>query len=324
MDNPLKWGILSTAFISETMLSAMFASPTASPVAIASRSSDRAEATAEKWGLSCAFGTYDELLACPRVEAVYIPLPNKMHHIWTMRALRAGKHVLCEKPYSSKPHEVVEAFTAARSHGLVLSEGFMFRYDPVTCAVVRAVAEGSIGRLRIINASYSWPTPLANDLRLDASMGGGALLDTGVYCISSGRLFAGEPVRVSANQVMGPTGVDIMTAGYLAFESDVILNFDCALHLPQRGRLELVGDQGSLIVDDPWLCRNSRITLHDRSGAREIEVELVNAFQLELEEFAAAVRGEDNCLLGECDALGQAATVAALGVSAREGKVVKL
>ena len=324
MSRPLSWGILSTAFITEAMLGAMAASPLAHPVAVASRDYRRAAAIAEMWSLPYAFGSYDELLASPDVDAVYIPLPNELHHAWAIRALREGKHVLCEKPYSSRPNEVVEAFTAARSRGLILSEGFMFRYDPVTLAVVQAVTDGSIGRLRIINASYSWPSPLENDLRLDASLGGGALLDTGVYCISSGRLLAGEPLRVSANMTMGPTGVDIVTVGHLAFENEVVLNFDCALHLPQRGRLELVGDAGSLIVDDPWLCKDTRILLLGRSGTQGIEVVSMNAFELELEEFAAAVLGKDNNLLGERDALGQATTVSALQESAHAGKVITL
>lgn len=324
MSTPLRWGVLSTAFITETMLGAMTASPLAQPVAVASRDLRRAEATAEKWNLPLAFGSYDELLTSPDVDAVYIPLPNNLHHLWTMRALSEGKHVLCEKPYSSDPAEVVEAFAAARSLGLTLSEGFMFRYDPVTLAVVQAVADGSIGRLRIINASYSWPSPLENDLRLDASLGGGSLLDTGVYCISSGRLFAGEPTRASANMTMGPTGVDIVTCGYLAFENDIVANFDSALHLPQRGELELVGDAGSITVADPWLCKDSRIVLRNRSGAHDINVEYRNAFELELEEFAAAVGGEVNTLLDERDALGQATTVSALQESARHGKVIAL
>ena len=322
---PLRWGILSTALINTKLLAGAALSSDTEIAAVASRDPGRARAFADRWGIRRAYGSYSDLLADPDVEAVYIPLPNGLHHEWTMRALAAGKHVLCEKPYSRHPEEVGVAFAEAGRRGLVLSEAFMFRYHPQTLAAARLVAAGAIGDLRMVVSSFTWPTDAPGDIRLDPTLDGGSLLDVGVYPLSQARLLAGEPTSVTAQQVLGPTGVDEMFVSTLVFAGGVAAHIDSGFHLPDRSCLEIVGTAGTLVVSDPWHCREPRLTLLGQGGRPDsMPVERANSYQLELEQFARAVRGEPNDLLGREDALGQARAVEALYRSAATGRRVDL
>ena len=231
---------------------------------------------------------------------------------------------LCEKPYSRSPAEVEEAFSEARERELVLSEAFMFRYHPQVLRLAELVlVKRVIGDLRLIASSFSWPTETPDDIRLDASLGGGALLDVGVYCISAGRMLAGEPRTVTAQQVTGVTGVDEAFVATMEFDSAVVAHFDCGIHLPDRSHLEVVGSLGSITVSDPWHCDQPALTVTLQGGASwVIAIPEADSYQLELEEFGKAVRGEANMLLGREDALGQARAVDALFRSASTGRRV--
>ncbi len=320
MSPPLRWGVLSTALINEKVLPAAARSADVEVVAVASRDLPRAEAFASRWKIGRPYGNYDELLADEAVEAVYIPLPNGLHHTWTLRALRAGKHVLCEKPYSRWPGEVQEAFDEADQRGLVLSEAFMYRYHPQISELARAVRAGVIGEVRLVAASFTWPTDAPGDIRLDASLDGGSLLDVGVYCISAARLLAGEARSVAAHHVPGPTGVDVLLAATMELESGALAHFDCGFNLPDRSHLEVVGTQGSIRVSDPWHCYEPALALSlQGSPASTLPVTQANSYQLQFEEFGRAVRQETHHLLGRDDALGQARTVDALSRAAASG-----
>ena len=279
----------------------------------AAATADRSREFASQWGIPRAYGSYDELLADDEVEAVYIPLPNSMHHDWTMRSLDAGKHVLCEKPYTRHAAEVSVAFDQAAQSGLVLSEAFMFRYHPHIQALVQLVKSGQLGRLRLISGAFSGHTDNPNDVRLDADLEGGSLMDVGVYPLSASRLLAGEPIAVSAQQLTGPTGVDVSFAATLRFNDDVLAHFDCAFHVADRSYLEVVGTEGRVEVSDPWHGLQPALTVTMR-GAEPVRTtfEPANPYQLELEEFGKAVRGEPNQLLGRADAEGQAIAIEAL------------
>lgn len=307
----LRWGVLSTALINRKLLRGARQVPEVEIVAVASRERERADRFAAEWAIPQAYGSYDELLASPEVDAVYVPLPNGLHHEWTLRALRAGKHVLCEKPYSSHPAEVVEAFDEADRRGLVLSEAFMFRYNPQIQALRTLVESGAIGDLRLVNASFSWPTDAPGDVRLDPALDGGSLLDVGVYPVSAARLLAGEPVAVTASAARGPTGVDTAFASTMAFAGAVLAHFDCGFHLPDRSRLEVVGTTATIEVSDPWHCYRPGITTTWQDGrSQKHEFQPTDSYALELRHFAAAV--ETDCsteLLGRDDALGQARAV---------------
>lgn len=323
MTYPLRWGVLSTASINAKVLTGAALSGDVDVVAVASRDAAKAEAYVARWGIPKAYEGYEGLLADDSVDAVYISLPSGLHHEWTMRALEAGKHVLCEKPYSRWPGEVDAAFSDAQRRGLILSEAFMFRYHPQMVRLAEMVlVERVIGEVRLIVSSFSWPTETADDIRLDASLGGGSLLDVGVYCVSAGRMLAGEPRSVTAQQVTGPTGVDESLVATMEFDSSALAHFDCSIHLPDRSHLEVVGNLGTIIVSDPWHCDEPRLTVSLQGGAsRDIPVPQANSYQLELEEFGRAVRGERNRLLGREDALGQARAVDALFLAAQQASV---
>jgi D-xylose 1-dehydrogenase (NADP+, D-xylono-1,5-lactone-forming) len=325
MSRPVRWGVLSTALITEKVLAGARQSEEVDVVAVGSRDAATARAFADRHGIPRAHGSYDDLLADPDVEAVYVPLPNSLHHPWTLAALRAGKHVLCEKPYSRRPAEVSEAFALARETGLVLTEAFMWRYNPQTRAVAAMVADGTIGTLRLVVASFSWPCPLDGDIRTRPDLDGGSLMDVGCYCVSAARLLAGEPVSVAAHAVTGPHGVDAHLTATMEFAGGVLAHVDSAFHVPDRSHLEVVGTEGALRVADPWHCVSPGITLARPDGSvTHVPVEPVSSYRLELEQVNAAIRGEENALLGEDDAIGQARTIEALYRSAAEGSVVRL
>ncbi len=321
----LRWGVLSTALINRKLLRGAGRSATAEVVAVASRDGDRAQAYAAEHAIPRAHAGYDALLADPDVEAVYVPLPNGLHHPWTLRALAAGKHVLCEKPYTRRPAEVEAAFAAASAARLVLSEAYMYRYNPQTVRAAELVREGALGELRLVIASFTWPCDAPGDVRLDPELDGGSLMDVGCYCVSAARLFAGEPVAVAAQQELTPSGVDDRMTGTLAFAGGALAHFDSGFHLPDRSALELVGAEATLHVRDPWHCVAPGLDLVPQDGpAQRIDVEVADSYALELDAFAAAVRGEPGPLLGRDDALGQSRAIAALYTAAETGTTVAL
>jgi D-xylose 1-dehydrogenase (NADP+, D-xylono-1,5-lactone-forming) len=315
----LRWGFMSTARINRLVLEGARETDRAEVIAVASRDAGRAQAYARDHAIERAYGSYDALLEDSDVEAVYIPLPNSMHFEWTLRALEAGKHVLCEKPFSRRSEEVERAFDLADSAGLVLSEGFMWRHNPQTAKISELVAEGAVGRLRVIRVAMSFQLAAvhgANDVRLQPELDGGALMDVGCYCVSAIRLLAGEPERAKGEQVVGKTGVDVVFAGTLACADDVVGHFDCGFVLPRRGELEVIGEAGTLFVPDPFHVASPGIELRRQSGVEHIALDRANSYQLELENIADAVRGDATLLLGRDDAVGQARTIEALYRSA--------
>jgi xylose dehydrogenase (NAD/NADP) len=242
-----------------------------------------------------------------------------------MRSLEAGKHVLCEKPYTRHAPEVAAAFDEAERRKLVLSEAFMFRYHPHIQALLQLVRSGQLGRLRLISGVFSGHTDNPNDVRLDPELDGGSLMDVGVYPLSASRLLAGEPVAVTAQQVTGVTGVDVSFAATLRFDDEVLAHFDCAFHVADRSYLEVVGTEGRVEVSDPWHGTQPALTVTMRGAEpHRTEIEPANPYQLELEEFGKAVRGEPNQLLGRADAEGQAKAVEALYRAAESGAIVSL
>jgi D-xylose 1-dehydrogenase (NADP+, D-xylono-1,5-lactone-forming) len=311
----VSWGLLSTARINLPILAAARASDRAEVVAVASRDSGRAKAYAREHGLERAHGSYDALLEDPDVEAVYIPLPNGLHIPWTLRALEAGKHVLCEKPFSRRVEPVERAFDLAESLGLVLSEGFMYRHHPQTAKLAELVSQEAMGQLRVVRAAFSFPLAAvhgANDARFDPELDGGAMMDVGSYCVNAIRLLVGEPERVNAEQVLGPSGVDVVFAGTLSHAGGVVAHFDCGFVLPRRSELEVVGEEGSLFVATPFQVSSPGIEFRRADGVEHVAVEPGDSYLLELDNVSAAIRGEATLLLGRDDAVGQARTIEAL------------
>ncbi len=321
----LRLGLLSTARINRAILGGAAESALVEVVAVASRDAARAREYARKHRIPSAHGSYDDLLADPGVDAVYVPLPNRLHHEWTRRALAAGKHVLCEKPYSRRPSEVEEAFDVAEREGLVLMEAFMYRHHPQMRRVVEIVSGGAVGRLRAIRAVFTFRLDDQANVRLQPELDGGALMDVGCYCVSGARLLAGEPVRVQAEQVTWESGVDVAFHGTLRFADDVVVEFHASFVTPRAQELEAIGEEGSLVVEAPWRADwGGDLLLRRNDEVERLEIEPVDPYLLELENFAAAVEGRAEPLLGREDALGQARAIDALYRSAAEGRTVEL
>ena len=309
----LRLGLLSTARINDEILAAANETDKVEIVGVGSRDAAKADAYAAAHGIPRAHGSYEELLTDPELDAVYISLPNALHHEWTMKALAAGKHVLCEKPYSRHPTEVEEAFDVAEEAGLVLMEAFMYRHHPQTRLVERLVREEALGRLLSIRATFTFPLRDHTNVRARPDLDGGALMDVGCYCISGARLLAGEPLSVKAFQVTGPTGVDMALYGTLHHRDDVVTQFDASFIAPQRQVLEVVGEDAVLTVQAPWRVDwPGALELFRDGKAEALDVPAANSYVLELENLAEAVAGAAPPLLGREDALGQARTINAL------------
>ena len=315
----MRLGLMSTANINEALLGA--APDGVEIAAVASRDASRAQAYAHEHGIARAHGSYEELLDDGELDAVYISLPNGMHHEWTLKAIDAGKHVLVEKPYSRRAAEAEEAWDAAGRAGVIVMEAFMWRHHPQAAAALSLVEQGKIGRLREIRTTFSFPLFDHENVRMAADLDGGALMDVGCYCISGSRLLAGEPERVFGEQVVGPTDVDVDFYGVMRFPNDVVAVFDASFTLPKRQRLEAVGEEGTLVIEAPWRSDwGGRVLVNDEPVA----VPAANPYELELTNLAAAIAGDAEQLLGRDDAVAQARVIEALYRSAESGEAVRL
>jgi D-xylose 1-dehydrogenase (NADP+, D-xylono-1,5-lactone-forming) len=305
----IRWGLLSPARIGEVVVAGAAARARSGRfVAVASRDAARAEAFAVRHGLPAAFGSYEALLECDDVDAVYVALPNALHMPWATRALEAGKHVLCEKPLSPRPHEVAHAFAAAERAGRTLAEAFMYRYHPSTRLAQQLVEDGAIGELRYVKGTLSY-TQHGDDPRLHSELDGGSLLDLGCYCVSAARLFAGEPDRVHAERITAGHDVDVQMAGTLRC-GDVLAQFDCGFNLPRRDALELVGSEGTLRLPDPWVCRQATIDV--RGEAVPVPGGEIDGYGHEIETISRALLTGEPLPFGREDAVAQSRALAAL------------
>jgi predicted dehydrogenase len=316
MAEAVKWGIVSTADINRKVIPGAHASEKVDLVAVASRDQARADAYAKEWDIPRAYGSYEALLADPDIEAVYISLPNTMHVEWSIKSLEAGKHVLCEKPFTRHADEVTRAFDAADRAGRLLSEAFMYRHNPQTKKLKELVSIGAIGELRLIRSAFSYGLYDEDNIRLRTDVEGGSLMDVGCYNVSGSRLLGGEPERVWGEAWYGPSGTDWVFAGTMRFPGDVIATFDCGTAMVERDELEAIGTEGALFLDDPWHCNKPVIEVRRDDGVERIEIEREDSYRLELENLSDAIRGDGELLLGRDDALGQARTLQALHASA--------
>ena len=323
--SPVRWGIVSTADINRKVIPGAKASPKVDLVAVASRTQEGADQYASWWEIPRAYGSYEALLADPEIEAVYISLPNTLHCEWSIRAVQAGKHVLCEKPLSRHPDQVAAAFEAAEHAGRLLSEAFMWRHNPQTAKLEELVGEGAIGELRLVRSTFSYSLYDEENIRLRPDVEGGALMDVGCYNVSGSRFLAGEPERVWAEAWYGPTGTDWVFTATMRFPDDVIATFDCGTALQNRDELEAIGSEGSLFLDDPWHCVVPGIELRrDGKATERIEIEPQDSYRLELENVSDAIRGEAELLLARNDATAQTRVLEALHRSATTNRPVDL
>lgn len=290
---PLRWGILGCARITRRgLVPGIQGSSSGRLLALASRSRETARAWAAEFGVPRAYGSYDELVADPEIDAVYVPLPNELHREWVLAAADAGKHVLCEKPLALDTREAAAMVEHCRRRGVVLMEAFMWRHQPRTAALRQLVAEGAIGELRLIRASFSFPIE-PGDWRLDPLRGGGSLWDIGCYGLNTARLFAGsEPLAAQAFARLGPTGVDLGLTATLRFPDDILAILDCSFEQPFRCAYELVGTTGSIEVPLAYLPPSkpvARLIAADGSIKNELSFDLRDQYTAMVDAFAQAV-----------------------------------
>lgn len=328
--NNLRWGVLGCANIAlRAVIPAIQQSRTNRVVAIASRDLDRAKEAASRLEIERAYGSYEELLADPDIDAVYIPLPNHLHAEWTIRAASAGKHVLCEKPIALTADEASRMVEACREAGVHLAEAFMYRHHPRYAAIRQAIAEGAIGEIRSIRGAFTFnrPDDLEN-VRFRLDYGGGSVYDVGCYPISAARMILGEePEAVTCHAFFSEQhdGVDMMMSGLVEFSGGKALTFDCGMWASDRNRLEIVGSKGRIEVPSPFVNQPGHYYVTDASGrTSEHYSGQYNHYQLQAEQFARVVRGEEKPLYSADDAVANMRVLEACLRSARERVRVKL
>lgn len=255
MPDRLRFGILSTGNIARQFADGVAGSQSCTIQAVASRSQDKADDFAKSRDIPSAYGSYDELLADVNVDVVYNALPNHMHHDWTIKALEAGKHVLCEKPFSVTAAEAQAMFDAAAKHDRVLVEAFMYRSHPQTQKIREMIEAGEIGTLKLIRASFCFNVQnTEGNIRFEPDMAGGSLMDIGCYCIDLGQCLTGEsPESWHVEKHRHAAGVDDYAAGSLRFPSGVLLSFTSGMTVQCDNAIHICGDGGYITV--PWMWK---------------------------------------------------------------------
>ncbi len=294
---PLRIGILGAARITPmALLRPARRLSEAVVVAVAARDEARAAAFAKKHGIPRVHSSYEALLADPEIDAIYNPLPNSLHAEWTIRALRAGKHVLCEKPLASNADEAQSMADAARVTGLVMMEAFHWRHHPLAGLLRDIVVSGELGTVRHIEATMCIPLPLRNDIRYRWDLGGGATMDTGCYTISIVRHLAGaEPAVVRAEHRGFGEQIDRWMTADMEFTDGRTGKITCALLSSTLLKVEAVvrGDRGTLHVTNPVAPHLfHRVTVQTEAGRRRVRVPGDATYVCQLRDFVAAVRGE--------------------------------
>jgi xylose dehydrogenase (NAD/NADP) len=321
MTAKLRWGILGTGNIAGQFTVGILASQRGTAAAAGSRKVETAQLFAKTHQIPAAYGTYEELIADPSVDAVYNSLPNSLHFEWTIKALEAGKHVLCEKPLAMDALEAARMFDAAKKAGRVLMEAFMYRSHPQTLAVMDAVKSGAIGQLRLIRTSFVYRTrKIQGNVRFAPELGGGGLMDIGCYCISFARLFAGaEPTSVSAVANFHGAGVDELATGSLVFPNGILSTFSCGMCAHADNTAYLCGTEGFIVIPVPWkpmsgstfvITRgiepkmdNPKSTAPPPREVRTIEFS-GHLYGIEADEFAGAVLDGNTPRIGRDESIG--------------------
>ncbi len=317
----IRWGILGTARINRRIIPAMRLASRNTLVAIASRDRARAEACAREWSIPRASVGYDALLNDREIDAVYIPLPNSEHVTWTLAAIAAGKHVLCEKPLALTPADIDRIAAAALKAGVIVEEGFMYRHEPLTARVQALVAGGAIGSLRAVVSGFTFALENSANIRRDPALGGGALWDVGCYPITYTQLLLQrEPKMVFGTANWHASGVDEEFMGMLRFDEGVTANIYAGFRAPYRTWLEILGSDGALTVPNPFRPGPREVLELERGGAIErIEVSGSDEiFVREVEDFAASVLDGAPPVVSLAESRRTAATLCALYAAARE------
>lgn len=308
MRHKIRWGILSTANIGRRVIPAIQASYNGEVIAIGSRSLERAQRFAKEQNIPTAYGSYEELIADDRVDAIYIPLPNRLHAEWSIKCAHAGKPTLCEKPFAIDAQEAQTIVDAFRQADILLAEAFMYRYHPQHAKVKEIIAGGGIGALHIINSSFTFPISDVQNIRLSKELAGGGIMDVGCYCVNLMRFMTGEePESVTASAKIGAkTGVDEVLAATLQFPSGVIGHFDCSLRSYRQHSYTLKGSEGMIVVPTsfvPHKTAAARIQHWHGDSYTEHTIHAADHYQFMAEDFADALMNQRQPRFNPMDAV---------------------
>ncbi len=333
----VRWGVLSTANINRSVIPAIRESKRGKLVAVASRSQESAKSYAREWEIPQAFSSYRELLESGEVDAVYISLPNHLHGEWTIKALEAGVHVLCEKPFATSVEEVDKVIAASDKNDKVVTEAFMYRHHPQTRIVEQWVREGKLGQMTLIRGAFDFrmgPERRRSDslnVRLVPKYGGGCLWDVGIYPLSYTQCLMGRaPDWVYGSQVPGPTGIDEVFAGQMGFQTEggeVLAQISSSFKSPFHTFMEIVGTEGRLNISHPFtnMDKNSRVTFSDHKGkSRDIRIPKKSLYLGEVEDLQAAILDGKEPLISLQETRNHILTALALYKSAQENRAVRL
>ncbi len=315
--SPVRIGVLgAAAIVPEALTRPARTVPKAQIVAIAARDPKRAQAFAHKHHIPRVHQTYSDLLNDPKIDAIYNPLPNSLHAEWTIRALKAGKHVLCEKPFASNAQEAEEMAKTAHETGLVLSEAFAYRYHPLTRRVKEIIASGELGNIQHIDAQFCFLLPSRNNIRFKYELAGGALMDCGCYPVSLIRFLAeAEPTVNRAQARLFATQVDHKMSADLSFADGRTAHLVCDMLSPKlfRSILQVQGEAGKLRVINPyhphWF---NWLSVHGHNGSYSERVRGENVYALQLRAFIKAIRGEIKLNTDPADAIGNMRVIDAI------------
>jgi predicted dehydrogenase len=322
----LNWGILSTAKINQKVMPALRDSKRNRLYAVASRNQENADSYSRQWKIPKAFGTYEAMLASPEIDVVYNPLPNHLHTEWNIKAMQAGKHVLCEKPFALTVEEINLVEKMAKDTGRIIAEAFMYRHHPQTLKVKQLVDDGILGKVKLIRGSFTYQFTREGNYRADPTMGGGALWDIGCYPLSYARAMLGmEPAEVFGWQVTGVSGIDDSFIAQMRFSGDVHAQFDCSFVTPYHTFMELVGDDGTLIIPMPFTPQSKEYLFLTKKGKTEkIAVKAAGLYHGEVEDMADAILLGKPPRISMADTRANTRAILALYESAKIGNPVAL
>jgi predicted dehydrogenase len=326
MASPLRWGLLGTARINRSLIPAIRAASRSVLAGVASRTAAQAEAYAAEWEIPAAYASYEAMLADPAIDVVYVPLPNHLHVEWTLRAIAAGKHVLCEKPLALTPEDVDRVAAAAAGRGVVVTEAFMYRHHALTARAVSLVRDGALGPLTAIRGTFTFVLARPGDVRLVPEWGGGSLWDVGCYPVSYARLLAGaEPLAVTAQAVRHESGIDLSMAATLLFPGGLVAAVDCGFGAHFRTWMEASGRDAVMTIDTPFKPGTDASLRLTRGDLRETVTVAGSPLYLgEVEDLEAAALDGRRPAVSLADTRGNTAALVAIHDAARSGRTVEV
>jgi predicted dehydrogenase len=324
----IRWGLLSTANINRRLIPAIRASQRGELIAIASRSESSARAYAKEWEIPLAYASYQAMLDSGEIDAVYIGLPNHLHAEWTIKALQAGVHVLCEKPFALSLEEVDQMIAASQQYNRVLAEAFMYRHHPQTKKVGEWVQSGKLGKITLVQGIFNFKVANQENVRLKKEYGGGSLWDVGVYPLSFAQyVYGGPPEAVLGMQQQGQTGVDLVFAGQMMYPGGGLAQISSSLCTPLHTSIEIIGQNGRLSLNKPFVGLDegrSIIFFPTEGEALEIDVEEKDLYLGEVEDMHAAILDGAKPYLDLLETRNHVHTILALYESASQNKIVTL